>query len=59
MIYKNNYNDAKDRLSKPPAGLLGLLIALPILICIILAIFVQLERTIFIDAPVINAIQSL
>ena len=30
-----------------------------ILIFIILAIFVQLERTIFIDAPVINAIQSL
>ncbi|MBP7837371.1 phosphatase PAP2 family protein [Candidatus Saccharibacteria bacterium] len=59
MIYKNNYNGAKDRLSKPPAGLLGLLIGLPILIFIILAIFVQLERTIFIDAPVINAIQSL
>ena len=46
-------------MSKPPAGLLGLLIGLPILIFIILAIFVQLERTIFIDAPVINAIQSL
>ena len=59
MIHTNNSNSTKDQLNKPPVKLLVLLIGLPLLVFIILAIFVQLQRTIFIDAPLANAIQSL